>query len=274
MHAKSLDNLLARVSISANLFHSGPLCGVTDEPMIEGRGYLHVVQNGLADVRHHGHPTLHIVEPTLLLYAHPLAHRFTTDEHSGANFVCATVAFNAGRCNPIVQALPPVLALPLAAMPELRATTDLLFAETFGREHARQATADRLLEVLLIQVLRRIVETGTMSTGMLAGLAHPQLGAALVALHDAPARSWTLDALAAVAGMSRSAFAKTFKRVLGTTPGDYLCDWRLSLAQDQLRLGRPLKEVAPDVGYGSAVALARAFRLRLGLSPRAWLQAD
>lgn len=271
MTTERLDGLLARFSVHANLIHLGPMCGVTDEPAIAGKGYLHVVQSGLVEVRQPGHATLHIVEPTLLLYARSVDHRFVTDMQSGAELMCATVAFNAGLHNPIVQALPPLLLMPLADAPELQPIIGLLFEETFGGRDARHAIADRLFEVLLIQLLRRVVDRGMMSTGMLAGLAHPQLSAALVAVHDAPERTWTLASLAAVAGMSRSLFAKTFKTVLGTTVGDYLGDWRITLAQHLLHNGTLLGQVAPEVGYGSAVALSRAFKTRLGLSPREWL---
>jgi len=41
-----------------------------------------------------------------------------------------------------------------------------------------------------------------------------------------------------------------------------------------LRQATPLTHVATKVGYGSAIALARAFRSRMGLSPRAWLQSE
>ena len=268
------DSLFSRFSVSARLFHSGPLCGVTEERAIEGQGHVHVIQRGLVEVQHEQHPALHIVEPTLLFYPRPLAHRFLTDEQSGADFVCATVIFSAGTHNPIMQALPPVLAVPLAAMPEMRATIDLLFDEAVGQQYGREATLDCLFEVLLIQLLRKIVDEGMMSTGMLAGLAHPQLAKAMTALHQAPAHAWTLDNLAAVAGMSRSRFASAFKATLGSTAGDYLCQWRMTMAQDLLRRNAPLKHVAAEVGYGSPVALTRAFKARLGLSPRVWLRAE
>ncbi len=271
MSLKRLDGLLARFSVNANLIHLGPLCGVTDEPAIAGKGYLHVVRSGLVEVRQSGRPTLHIVEPTLLLYARSVNHSFLTDTQSGAELVCATVAFNAGLHNPLVQALPPLLLVPLADAPELQPIIEMLFQETSSAGQAGQAVADRLFEVLVIRLLRRVVDRGMMSTGMLAGLAHPQLGAALVVLHDAPERAWTLESLAAVAGMSRSGFAKTFKAVLGVTAGDYLTDWRITLAQGLLRNGTALRQVAPEVGYGSALALSRAFKARVGLSPREWL---
>ncbi len=274
MFSDRLDILLRRFSVSARLFYSGPLCGLTEAHVVEGMGNLHVLQRGLVEVRHDRRPSLHIVEPTLLLYPRPLMHRFVTDRESGADFVCAMVTFDAGRLNPIVQALPPMLAVPLAKMPEMLSTIELLSAEAFGQRHGRRTRVDRLFEVLLIQLLRKIIDEGMISTGVLAGLAHPQLGKAIVALHEAPAHHWTLDRLAAVAGMSRSRFATAFKATLGSTVGDHICGCRLALAQELLRRDKPLKHVAAEVGYGSPIALTRMFKARLGKSPRAWLQSE
>lgn len=126
----------------------------------------------------------------------------------------------------------------------------------------------------MVQLLRKIIDERMMSTGMLAGLAHPQLGKAMVALHAAPASAWTLQGLAAVADMSRSRFASAFKTIMGSTTGDYLCGWRVALAQELLRRDTPLKRVATEVGYGSPVALTRVFKARVGMSPRVWLQSE
>ena len=73
--------------------------------------------------------------------------------------------------------------------------------------------------------------------------------------------------------MSRTVFASTFRESLGITPGQYLQGWRVGLAQQALRHGRPLKVVASDVGYGSEAALSRAFKAHSGLSPREWKRA-
>jgi AraC-like DNA-binding protein len=93
-------------------------------------------------------------------------------------------------------------------------------------------------------------------------------------MHEAPARDWTLDELAGVAGMSRSVFAGQFREAIGLTPGQYLQGWRVGLAQQALKRGRPLKVVAGEVGYGSEAALSRAFKAHVGLSPRAWRLQD
>lgn len=109
-----------------------------------------------------------------------------------------------------------------------------------------------------------------------AGLSDPRLARALVALHEAPGEPWDLPRMAARAGMSRSAFAASFRRTVGQPPADYLTDWRLTLAQAQaqLRLGRPVKSVALELGYANASALSRAFTARMGQSPRQWLERE
>ncbi len=274
MSSDRLDALLRHFQVDAKFFHAGPLCGLTEERGVEGQGHLHVIQRGRVEVEHEEQATLLIHEPTLLFYPRPLDHSFRTHGQEGADLVCATVAFRAGPLNPVVRALPRVVVLPLRELPSMQATFDLLFEEASAERAGRQTALNCLFELLLIQLLRKIVDQGLMSSGMLAGLAHPQIGKALVAVHETPSRPWTIETLAAVAGMSRSRLASTFKATVGATVGDYLCDWRIALAQQLLRRDFPLKQVASEVGYGSPVALARVFKSRVGSSPRVWLRAE
>ena len=129
---------------------------------------------------------------------------------------------------------------------------------------------NRLFELMVIQLLRQLLGDGQMASGMLAGLADKRLSRALVAMHDAPAHNWSVEALASLAGMSRASFAAHFRAVVGSTPGDYLADWRIGLAQKRIREGRPLALVADEVGYQSPSALARVFRRKTGVSPSQW----
>jgi transcriptional regulator GlxA family with amidase domain len=130
---------------------------------------------------------------------------------------------------------------------------------------------DRLIEVVFIQVLRDLMDQQRLQVGLLAGLAEPRLARAINAMHADPARSWTLEDLAATAGMSRARFAVKFREVVGTTPGSYLGEWRLGVAQSLLRQGKPVQLVSDIVGYGSASALSRAFRAQVGRSPKEWV---
>lgn len=267
--ADRLDALFTHFAVTARMFNSGPLCGINDidEPEV---GHLHVVREGRVEVRHGGGLAVEVDEPTLLLYPRPMPHRFITDPVQGAALYCARLRFEGGASNPVTEALPPLIALPLASLEGTEAVLSLLFDEASHERCGRRVMLDRLFEVLLVQVLRNLMERGEMQAGMFAGLAHPKLRLALVSMHEQPAEDWTLDGLAQRAGMSRSAFAGAFREVIGETPGAYLQRWRIGLAQRALREGKALKRVADDVGYGSEAALSRAFKAQTGRSPREW----
>ena len=276
-----LSSLLERFRVRAHLFHNGPLCGVTHYAAEPGRGFLHVMRNGEMTLTHRarsGAPKkLRITEPTLLFYPRPLAHDFHNAPAEGCDFTCAAVEFEGGDEHPLARALPPVVVLPLAQVPALEHTLTLLFAETEQVRCGHRLLANRLFEVLLLQLLRWLLdhpEDSGVPAGLLNGLSHPQLAKALVALHEAPGDAWSLPRMAECAGMSRSAFAAAFKSHVGEGPAEYLAQWRLSIAQTRLRQGSPLKAIAEDLGYSSASALSRVFAQKVGRSPRDWLRRD
>lgn len=275
MAVDRLQGLLQRFSVSAQMFHSGPLCGINDFEE-NGQGQLHLVRRGPLEVRHAGE-VHHVTVPSLLFYPRPLAHRFLSDPDTGADMACANLAFGgvssarvAGGGNPISRALPAFTCLPLAELRGAEAVLDLLFDEAFAQRCGRQAVVDRLFDVVLVLLLRHLLDSGHIQEGPLAGLGHPQLAKALVALHDEPARPWTLESLATQAGMSRSRFAEVFAEVVGQPPAAYLTGYRITLAQDALQRGDRLERIAQQAGYGSAAALSRAFTATCGVSPREW----
>lgn len=268
-----LDALLNHFPVRAQMFHSGALCGITEFQDGGESGQLHLVRSGSIEVIHPASGPASISEPSLLLYPRPLARRFVTDAQRGADLTCAELHFEGGALNPIGAALPDFVCLPLAKIDGSASLLALLFAEAFGSNCGRHALVDRLFEVFLIQVLRHLMETNQVRGGMLAGLAHPKLRKALVAMHEQPAQEWSLEALGEIAGMSRSVFANNFRSTVGCTPGAYLQGWRVRLTQQALRMGRPLKMIAVEVGYGSEVALSRAFKAQCGLTPREWRRA-
>lgn len=271
-----LSSLFERFRMRTRLFHAGPLCGVTHFAAEPGRGFLHVLRRGEMAVTHHADGVakrIEVTEPTLLFYPEPFTHTFHNAPVEGSDFVCATVDFDGGSTHPLVRALPPVLVLPLREVDGIEHSLALLFAETTQLRCGQRLLANRLFEVVILQLLRWILDHPTeagVPRGLITGLAHPGIAAALTAIHEAPGQAWSLADMAEKAHMSRSAFAAQFKESVGQTPGDYLTHWRISLAQSMFRNGTPVKIAADQLGYQSAASLSRAFTQVTGKSPRAW----
>lgn len=277
--ADRLSALLERFHVRAQLFHHGALCGLARFEARSGHGYLHVLRRGRMAVTHaarSGAPKrLVLDEPTLLFYPRPLDHAFHNPPRDGSDFTCAELRFDGGDQHPLVRALPPLVAVPLAAVPGLSAALDLLFAETDQVRCGRRLLADRLFEVVLIQLLRWLLDhprEAGLDAGVVAGLSDPRIARTLTAIHERPGAAWTLARMAATAGMSRTVFAAAFRDAVGQTPADYLADWRISLAKSALARGRPLKALAQELGYANPSALSRAFSARTGCPAREWLR--
>lgn len=94
---------------------------------------------------------------------------------------------------------------------------------------------------------------------MFAGLAHPKLRYAIVAMHDNPGKSWRVEDFADITAMSHSQFMTEFQHIVGITPMVYLKRWRMTLARVDVLKGKRIKEIAQRFGYNSSEAFCRAF---------------
>jgi AraC-like DNA-binding protein len=268
-----LDSLLQRFSVSAQMFHSGALCGIHDFLEKEDLGQLHVIKSGEVKVQHLNKRET-INKPSVIFYPRPAHHRFVTEKKEGADMACANVIFNSGAFNPIALSLPPVIILPLDEIEGAAEILDSLFREAFGQSCGRQHVVNRLFEVVIILILRTLLNRSGVDSGMLAGMAHPQLAKSLIAIHSAPQQAWSLEELAERAGMSRSQFAAVFRERIGLSPIDYLTRYRICIVQEMLRKGESLKSIAMKAGYSGTAALSRTFTSVCGQSPREWMRSQ
>ncbi len=184
-----------------------------------------------------------------------------------AEFICASVDMG-GDANPIALALPDVVTIPLNEAKALKAVADMLITESYAPRCGGNAVIDRLCEIMVIQLLRHLMEKGEAEVGLIAGLTHPNLSYAIVAMHNDPQKTWLIEDFAQISGMSRTHFSNTFHKVVGVPAGEYLSSWRLSLARAELARGTRLKAVVQKVGFSSSAALSRAFKRRYGVTPR------
>jgi len=101
--------------------------------------------------------------------------------------------------------------------------------------------------------------------------ADPAVADVVAALMRDPGRTWTIDGMARLVHLSRSALTDRFRRALGRSPSEVLRDVRMQVARKLLRdPARTVTQVAFAVGYGSTAAFSRAFSAYEGVGPQEW----
>lgn len=183
--------------------------------------------------------------------------------------------FDAYGARPMLDMLPPLLHIRMDQdrTQLLHSALHMLALETANRGLGSGLVLSRLADIIFVQTVRAYVDTldTKTATGWLAALSDRRIGAALRLLHKDVGANWTVDALAAACGMSRSGFALRFKEKLGHAPLDYLSRWRMFRAGNLLRhTDKPMVEVASSVGYQSEAAFNKAFKRSMGTAPGAF----
>jgi AraC-like DNA-binding protein len=171
-------------------------------------------------------------------------------------------------CRPLLRSLPALVTLRGQSWDT--PLVPLLAAEIVKDEPGQEAVLDRLLDLLLIAVLRAwFARPQTAAPAWYRAHGDRVVGAALRLMHDDPAHPWTVAGLATATNVSRAALARRFNDLIGEPPMAYLTSWRLALAADLLREpDSTVGAVAGQVGYGSSFALSAAFKRVRGISPR------
>ncbi|MCW2539341.1 MAG: AraC-type DNA-binding protein-like protein [Frankiales bacterium] len=150
----------------------------------------------------------------------------------------------------------------------------LLAAEITKDQFGQEAVLDRLLDLLVIAILRAWFDRHESSIpSWHRGQSDPVVGHALRAMHDNPAHPWTVVELARAAGVSRAALARRFHDLVGEPPMTFLTGWRLALAADLLLApDATVSAVSRQVGYASPFTFSAAFKRSCGLSPLRYRQ--
>lgn len=188
--------------------------------------------------------------------------------HGSTTMLIGTYQMRGEVSRRLLDALPPLLVLEEDAWD--CALLPLLGQEIVKDETGQEVVLDRLLDLLLIAVLRAwFSRPEAEAPAWYRALSDPVVGRALRMLHNNPAHPWTVASLADRTGVSRAALARRFHELVGEPPMAYLTSWRLALAADLLREpDATVGAVARQVGYGSPFALSAAFKRVHGRSPR------
>lgn len=194
------------------------------------------------------------------------------DRGAPCRLVCGHFEFEEDLAHVMLAALPPLIVIPAAAG---TATTWLdqalgyIAKEVATARPGHTAIIKRLSEIVFVQTLRAAADNPELSMQRLVGYSDPKIGRALHAMHRAPEKSWTVASLASAAGLSRTRFAVSFKKLIGLAPLEYVTQWRMQQARALLNdPARTVLAVAHQVGYGSEAAFSRAYRKHFGVAPR------
>ena len=185
-------------------------------------------------------------------------------------------AFAGAHADVLLGAMPPVAHLREDGdRMDLRWALERMRRELVEARPGGVLVAQHLAHMVLVQALRLYLSgLAGRHVGWLFALAHPQLAAAIGAMHAEPGIRWTLPALAGKAGMSKSSFARAFKVTVGTAPIEYLTKWRMLLAGTRLADGnQPVSAIARSLGYDSESAFSTAFKRVMGRSPREYARS-
>ncbi len=271
------------------------------EPGAEHLMIFHMITEGDCHVEMPEGPPVHLTAGDVVIFPHGHAHRMTSKpglppvkgksldvvlarrprqiSYGGGGattrIVCGYLACDSRLARMLLNGLPPLVRT------NVRGSNAGVWLEASVRYALREARSPRpggegvlakLAEVLFIEVLRQYMNEQTEGrTGWLAGVRDRIVGAALNCLHKNPAQPWTLERLARAANSSRSVLAERFQLLVGSSPMQYLTQWRMLLAANQLRNSNaPLAHIAEEVGYQTDTAFIRAFRREFGCPPATW----
>ena len=198
---------------------------------------------------------------------------------SRTRMICGYLGCAGAERNPVISTLPPLLKLNVeqgGAAEWIRSTFQYAAAEVSAGRPGSETVLAKLSELLFVEAVRRYAEALPVGqTGWLAGLREPFVARALALLHCDIARRWTVDELGREIGLSRSALADRFIRLIGVPPMHYLASWRMQVASQELRnTNASLVQVAETVGYDSEAAFSRAFKKTFGAAPATWRRSN
>lgn len=289
-----VDWLLEGLELDASLFHVGRYCGgwhASTQGM--GRASFHLVVQGHCWLHIDGQPEpIRLDSGDAVFLLRDLAYRLSSDADpvdacaqprrtmqaldldagDGVGLVCGFFQFQSGLSSLIVEGLADWILLRAndPAGSAARALFELILEECRRQPTPSQTLLERLTHLLFLYVLRQQANAGQSLGGLIALARQPAFAGLLERLIEDPGQSWSLESMAACAGLSRSAFFKRFNELAGQSPGQVLLALRMRHACQLLRAGNTVEQVGAQAGYQSVAAFTRAFAKAIGMQPGAY----
>lgn len=272
-----LEAVLNAQQLQVSIVATPEFCGRWFEKEAElQRGSFHLIDSGCCWVRSPALPApVQLSTGDLIVFPRGSAHTLCSsagEDGPGDGFstlICGEFEFANAQRNPVVQALPAAFVVRADEGGEAFRDLGRVLSHCARRGlPGQRVLMNKLADSLFVMAVCVYAERAGDPRGLLAALAEPRLARALAALHAEPGRDWRLDALARIAGMSRTAFAGEFSALLGISPIQYLTQWRIAEARRLLHDRRlSVAAIAERLGYQSEAAFRRTFKRIEGVGP-------
>ena len=285
-----LSTLLRRLKLSARVFLRADFCGDwAIDTSGDRRAPFHLVTRGIGWLHEPGSPSRLMTAGDLVVFPADLPHVVSSSDAEPprgivnlpprdpdqltepvTGLLCGYFSFDRRAAAPLLDGLPKSIVLHLndaALHHDTASLVQLWMSEAARHAPGCDAAIDQLAYVVFIHLLREQLARGIIK-GPLEALTDARLGPVLNQIHADPGAIASVDAMAEMASLSRSAFADRFRKIVGLTPGRYLTHWRMQVAMDLLRNSElPIARIAERCGYQSEVAFRKAFRATVGEPP-------
>ncbi len=215
-------------------------------------------------------------EPFFDIPVSKFSERFEIMRYGGGGeqtlLTCGVLGFDHLAGKKLIEQLPPLIHMQSEAgqLPaSMQALIELMAEEASTLGAGGETVIAHLADIIVIKAIRYWIENSPEANkGWLGALKDPKIGKALAAMHSHPESLWTVERLAAQAGMSRSGFSARFTEVIGSSAKQYLTEWRMNLARMKIMQSPvSLIELAEELGYTSEAAFSRAYKRVFGVPP-------
>jgi len=284
-----LDIVHVRGETAQVVTPDGPL----EHDMPAGKPCVYIVEQGALAITPEGGEPVVLHEKQIALMLQGTGHRAVfsdprrNTEHArlidpktgerllpAINCFCGSFTVDGDLAARVLQSLPKVIVLdgldenPIEWVDVM---CELVLRELGATRPGASLMVSRLLDLLLVVILRRWAQSDDSLPGWLAAAKDERIARAVAAIHANASETLTNSELADLAGMSVSSFADRFKQVMGQGPGAYLRAWRLDQAAEALlHSSMSIEAIADGVGYASKEAFSRAFQAKFNQSPSSW----
>ena len=268
-----LNQSMMRVEVVAELHRCGSW--FLDEPDY-ACGLFHLV--GVGQCRVESAVLDHALDldaGDLIIFPHGNPHRLSAVSDAGTpcsdqtSLICGELHFMGASQHPLSHALPSCVVIrakqashtfkQLSAM-----MVDIVHTGLAGRQLLLNKLADTLFTLAICDYSHRTDDR----RGLFASLADPRIAKVLQAVYENPGLTWTMQSMASLACMSRSAFAERFTQLMKVPPVQYVTQWRVSVAEQLLRdRQQSVAGIAQQLGYSSEAAFRRLFKRVSGVCP-------